>query len=337
MNIPVFSEQNFAMHLLGASFVELFPNLQLLDLSVYPDRFCIDFSFSRTLSLQEIMMLKTRFFEKMKGEDRGQIREMVSKNACDLLKHYKQMFLTELVDREEQFTEMLCMQVYQAPIFGEIDLDCKSIKEIKLEMFDLGEKKWMKKRVHHFRMEGFVFHSKEDRAAFEKLEGDGKQDHLSIGQKEGLFWVEDGLVSFSAKGEKEFQKLIIKAENFFGGRVYFETDAEDFSKITGEKDFFVMERAEGQFDGICYGLKETEVTRVLTAFTFSGKNLKNQLENFLNELGVSFQFDQNDRCVVVDFKGIPWVIAEIGEENNYKFIEINLQGLYALQVENLVK
>ncbi len=337
MNIPVFSEQNFAMHLLGASFVELFPNLQLLDLSVYPDRFCIDFSFSRTLSLQEIVMLKTRFFEKMKGEDRGEIREMVSKNACDLLKHYKQMFLTELVDREEQFTEMLCMQVYQAPVFGEINLDCKSIKEIKLEMYDLGEKKWMKRSVHHFRLEGFVYYSKEDRLMFEKLEKDGRQDHLEIGKKEGLFWVEDGLVSFSGKGEKEFQKLIIKAESFFGERVYFEGDVDDFRKVSGEKDFFVIERAEGQFDGICYGLKEAEMIRVLTAFSFSNKNLKNQLENFLNTLHLSGHFDESNRCLVHDFKGIPWIIAEIGEENNCSFVEINLQCLYALQVENLVK
>ena len=121
MKHPTFPELNYAMHILASSFVELFPNLQLLNFDIFPDRFRVEFSFARKLSAEELQMLKDRFFLKIGRGEKGEIREMVSKNACDMLKHHKQIFLTELVDRDEMFTDMFCMDLYNAPIFGEID------------------------------------------------------------------------------------------------------------------------------------------------------------------------------------------------------------------------
>ena len=59
--------------------------------------------------------------QKAEGRERGDIREMVSKNACDLLKYHKQIFMTDLVDREEMFAPMFCMDPYHAPLHGDLD------------------------------------------------------------------------------------------------------------------------------------------------------------------------------------------------------------------------
>ncbi|MCH9616867.1 MAG: hypothetical protein SP4CHLAM5_01420 [Chlamydiia bacterium] len=331
MKFPLFPQQNYAMHLVAASLVELFPNFQLLDLSVYPDRSCIDFSFARELSLEELKLAKGRFFEKLKRGDRGDIREMVSKNACDLLKHYKQIFLTELVDREEMFTEMLCMDVYNAPLSGEIDQGKSSIAELKLDMYDLGEKKVMKRKVHHYRLDVFTFFSKADRSAWESL--DWSRDHLELGSKEKLFWVEDGLKSFSKKGECEFEKLISNAANFFGDKVYFDGEVEDFYSLSKCKEFFACEETEGNYDGICYGLKETELSRSITAWSFSSKKLNEKLVEFVTSLGLSGFYDDQNRYHIYDYRGVPWVIAELIDNSKYLTLEINLQCLFALQLE----
>lgn len=323
------------MHLVAASLVELFPNFQLLDLSVYPDRSCIDFSFSRELSLEELQLVKGRFFEKIKRGEQGDIREMVSKNACDLLKYHKQIFLTELVDREEMFTEMLCMDVYNAPLSGEIDQQKSAIAELKLDMYDLGEKKVMKRKVHHYRLDVFTFFSKSDRKKWETL--DWSQDHLETGSKNKLFWVEDGLKSFSQKGESEFQKLIASAAAFFGDKVHFDGEAEDFAVTSGSKDFFMCEEFPGQYEGICYGLKETELTRGIIAWSFSRKNLKEKLKEFVKSLGLEGDYDGKDRFLVYDYKGISWVVSELIDNSKYLTLEINLQCLFALQLEKNAK
>jgi hypothetical protein len=331
MKFPLFPQQNYAMHLVAASLVELFPNFQLLDLSVYPDRSCIDFSFSRELSLEELKLVKGRFFEKIKRGDKGAIREMVSKNACDLLKHFKQIFLTELVDREEMFTEMLCMDVYNAPLSGEIDQEKSGIAELKLDMYDLGEKKVMKRKVHHYRLDIFTFFSKSDRNKWETL--DWSRDHLELGSKDKLFWVEDGLKSFSEKGELEFEKLLSNAAKFFGSKVYFDGEVEDFYALSKCKEFFMSEEVAGNYDGICYGLKETEALRSITAWSFSSKKLSERLEDFVASLGLVGFYDEKNRFHIYDYKGTPWVISELIDNSKYLTLEVNLQCLFALQLE----
>ena len=328
MKIPTFPEQNYAMHLVAASLVELFPNFQLLDLTVYPDRSCIDFSFARELSLEELKLVKGRFFEKVKSRSQGAIREMVSKNACDLLKHHKQIFLTDLVDREEMFTDMLCMDVYNAPLVGEIDQEKSDVRELKLDMFDLGEKKWMKRKVHHYRLEIFSFYSKEDRSSWDALKPfpQGK-----------LFWVDDGLKSFSAAGEEEFEKFSSSLTAFFGEKVYFDGEVEAFYKVSGVKDFFMHEEIPGKYDGISYGLKETETVRGAVAWSFSGKDLNEKMTESLRSTGLEGEIDEQGKIIVYDYKGIPWVISELLGESYYFSLEINLQCLFALSLEKKAK
>ena len=330
MKHPTFPEQNYAMHILAASFVELFPNLQFLDFSVFPDRFCIDFSFARTLSMEELQMLKDRFFLKIKRKDRGEVKEMVSKNACDMLKHYKQIFLTDLIDREEMFVKMLCMDLYNAPLIGEIDQE-GSFNQLKLEMFDQGKKKWMSRNVHHFRVEGFVFYSKEDKIS------SLSQLHQEIGKKESLFWVEGGRVAFSGKGEEAFESILDLCSKHFGEKVYFDFEPASFAAISEMKDFYMLISHPGDYNGIDYGLKQTNFTRSIVAFSFSEKDLASKVKQFVSELGLVGEFDKQGKLVVYDYKGIPWVVGENNDSSKSFTIEINLQCLFALMLEKRVQ
>ena len=326
MKYPTFPELNYAMHILASSFVELFPNLQLLDFAIFPDRFCIDFSFARKLSPEEIQMLKDRFFLKIGKKEKGDIREMVSKNACDMLKHHKQLFLTELIDKEETFTPMICMSVYNAPIVGEIDQEAE-FKSLNLKLNDLGEKKWMSRRVHHYSVEGFAFYSEYN------IEPLLSQLHEEIGKKEALFWVEGGKVAFSSNGEKKFEALFPLCSKYFGEKVYFEFEPAEFVQISGIKNFYVYFETPGVYDGIAYGLKETDVVRSIMVYSYSEVNLSDSLTLFVSELGLTGQFDKYGMFLVYDYKGIPWVVAKNNDDSESFSIEVDLQCLFALMLE----
>jgi hypothetical protein len=338
MIIPTFFKQNFAMHLLGSCFVELFPNLQLLDLKVFPDRFSIDFSFSRTLSSEEFSMVRGRFFEKISRNQKGDIREMVSKNACDLLKHYKQIFLTDLVNREEMFTTMLCMDLYNAPLFGLIDQDLSSIKQIHLEMQDHGEKKWMGKKVHHYTMDGFIFHSGNDLQNYLKLTNSlNKMDHREIGKRENLFWIEDGIISFSQKGEKLIQEQISSITSTFGDLVYFEEQPEVFQKLVKIDSFTRYAEEEGCYQGICYGLKSTQNIRSINLYDFSKKYLIEKLIQFFKKIEIEIKIDEKGDFVTIDYRGITWEIVKIFKEEKYLYGQVNILCLFAISLENNFK
>lgn len=318
------------MHLIASALVELFPKLQILDLVVLPDRFIVDFSFSRGLDLDELKRVKERFFEKVRREEKGAIREMVSKNACDMLKHHKQVFLTELVDREEMFCDMFCMDVYNAPLIGEIDQDECGIKEVKLKTYDHGEKKWSKKKVHHYSLEGFSYYSKFDRKEAEKAESTFEgADHVSIGKLKSLFWVSDEGLFFSDIGESEYEKLIDKAKTFFGPKVFFDSDPELFSELSGLDAFLIEDEFESDELSSLYGLKASGVQRGLSAFSFSNSNLKRAFKDFSELLGL----EVSDDFVAYDYRGIPWEIALYEEEEGVCVLEIYLQTIFALLLE----
>ncbi|MCH9621063.1 MAG: hypothetical protein S4CHLAM20_04780 [Chlamydiia bacterium] len=334
MKLPSYAEQNYAMNLVASALVELFPKLQILDLVVLPDRFSVDFSFSRPLEIQEMHMVKERFFAKLQRNEKGTIREMVSKNACDMLKHQKQIFLTDLVNRDEQFVDMLCMDVFHAPLIGEIDQKESKIKEVKLSVYDHGEKKWSKKKVHHYCLEGFCFYSSMDR---KKQEETDQVDHVTIGKEEKLFWINEEGVFFSKLGEEKIEKLIDQAKGFFGGKVFFEGDEEVFSEVSGEKDFFRLDLIESDDLSELYGLKGAIVQRAIICFSFSNKDLNKQLEKFCDHLNLKSEMNEFDEFIVIDFKGIPWVIAEFEDVNDYLILEINLTRIFALSLEKTMK
>ncbi|MCH9811275.1 hypothetical protein K0U07_00765 [bacterium] len=309
--------------------VELFPKLQLLDMEVYPDRAMVDFSFSRELSIEELKMLKARFLQKIEAKEEGDIREMVSKNACDLLKYHKQIFLTDLVDREEMFAEMFCMDPYHAPLRGDLDQGA-SFGEVKLDMFEFGAKKWMKKKVHHYRLEAMFFFSMADRKKWEGLAS--KEDHQVIGKKKDLFWVEDGVQFFSGKGEAKFQDFVDQIAKNFGEKVFFDGDIEDFQEISSSSDFYLVEKVAGNFGEISYGLKELEQHRVFSAWSFTKKDLKKSFTLLMEDLKLLGSWN-GEEFLSYDFLGIPWCVAEFEGSGKYFSITINLQCLFALDLE----
>ena len=329
MILPTFPQLHYAMHLLGGSLVELFPKLQLLDMEVYPDRVLIDFSFARELSLEELAMIKTRFLQKAEAKAKGDIREMVSKNAADLLKYHNQIFLTDLVDREEMFAPMFCMDPYHAPLYGELDQKA-SFSDIKLDMLDFGPKKWMKRKVHHYRLDAMIFFHKSDRKKWESLAL--KKDHRKIGEEEALFFVEDGLQFFTGKGEAAVENFIDVVAKGFGEKVFFDGDAGEFFELTGVADFYAVDEVSGDYGEICYGLKEAEQQRVLSAWTFSQKDVKKTFDSLMEELSFSGAWGEGE-FFLHDFLGVPWKIAEMEERNKYFTITINLQCLFAIHIE----
>jgi len=330
MRYPTIPELNYAMHLLASCFIELFPKLQLFDFELFPDRFHVHFSFSRTLSLEEMKMLKERFFLKIEKKEKGAIREMVSKNACDMLVHQRQFFLTQLIDKQEPFTPMFCMDLYSAPLTLEIEQEV-SFKGFECLLMDKGEGKILGKKIHHYILEGFVF-----------LSQDGKrcsmeQFHQKIGEEKGWFWIKEGSVAFSSKGEKEFDLLFSSCSDYFGEKIFLNMSPERFSVLSGFKDFYCHEISDGSFNGIEYGLKEGLFARMVCAFSFSGKDLLKKCIDFLKNLGLKGEMDKNSRVFVTDYKGIPWMVGE-GEYSNGEFsLQMNLQTIYALLLEKTMQ
>ena len=322
------------MHLTAMSMVELFPKLQFLGLDIYPDRFSIEFSFSRTLSPQEIEMLKDRFFEKIKSKHKANIREMVTKNVCDLFKHYKQIFMQGMVDRDEMFTMMFCDDLYNGPLIGEINQEDFDYRAIRYSLFDLGEKKWMKKKIHHYRLEGFIYFTEADYQNSEKsINKIEERDHRIQGKKNSLFSVNDGEIAFMPKGEADIEELIGKASEYFGGKIFFTGEVEDFYKKTEIKKFHIYEELEGNYTGIDYGLKSTNYNRSLMCYDFSNSDLKKAVQEFTKNLGLFGEFDSSGQFIITDYKGIEWKCAELFLGKKYLSIEINLLSYFALILE----
>ena len=197
-------------------------------------------------------------------------------------------------------------------------------------MLDFGPKKWMKKKVHHYRLEAMFFFSKGDRKQWEGLIL--KKDHEKLGKEEKLFWVEDGIQFFSPRGEEKFERFVTKIAKNLGEKVFFDGDAEEFYQISKLANFYTFEKVAGDYGEVSYGLKEAEHQRILRTWSFSKKDLKESFALLLEELKLFGSWEQG-AFILCDFLGVPWKVAEFEEGNKYFTVTINVQTLFAIDLE----
>jgi len=329
-----------AVELFAASLLEIAPKIILIETRATRLGFVLDFISPTPIhkDILEVCLERTR--GKIKSNVEVRLLEMTSKNAYEYMRHLKQSFRMDVVDREEQFTNVLQIGEYANILEGEICLDLSQIGIIEVEGIEEGgEVLFYKKKTPVTRIKGMAEGSKEELKQHKKNIREGiLRDHREVREyyifdDEGMVWLGEGI-------SKRMQ-MEEKVRSTFSHLGFKEVERSDERSLfsLGEKVFefgLLEEESPAEF-----GLKDALVQRVITATILQRKRDVNSLLQLFDELSKIFpQLEDvkrgEDFIAVIDPYGLEWRIAEAEKCGSGWEITVWIDRLMALIIEKKV-
>jgi hypothetical protein len=326
-----------AVELFAASLLEIVPKIILIETRATRLGFVLDFISPTVVDEEILKVCLERTKGKLKSKEEPRLLEMTSKNAYEYMRHIKQPFRMEKVDREEQFTNVVQIGDYANILEGEICLDFDQVGVVEIEgIEDGGEVLFYKKKTRVTRIKGMAEGSKEELKEHKKkireaaLKDHRKAQEYYLFDEAGMVWFESGLLE-----RKQVEEKIREGLSSLGFKEVERMDERALFSV-GEKIFeFDWAELESRAE---FGLKDALLQRVVTVAILQRKRDVNSLLQLFDELSKIFpQLEDvrigEDFISAIDPYGLDWRIVEAERCESGWEVTVWIDRLMALIIE----